>query len=232
MNDPSKKYLTVEAFTRLPYIVHGFGTRHLTAKDFESIPYLAEFYRVSLKQTHSDMVRVIKKPPLKRMEGDAIVTDRPCILLIIKTADCLPVLIVDRKIRVVAAVHCGWRGTLKRIVAKTVRAMAMKYGSDALSLSFAFGPCIDKACYEVGADVREKFRREGLENGIFDRHPLKKDRYVLDLRHANRSQILALGVPQERIFSIDLCTHCESDLFSYRRDGGRAGRMINFIGLC
>ncbi|MGD9347195.1 MAG: peptidoglycan editing factor PgeF [Candidatus Aminicenantes bacterium] len=232
MIDLPKKYMIVEAFNRIPFLVHGFGTRQGTEEDLISNPDLAGFHRVSLRQTHSDIVRVITTVPLKRMEGDAIVTDRSRILLIIKTADCLPVFIVDRKIRIVAAVHCGWRGTLKRIIAKTIRAMEMNYGSDSLSLYFAFGPCIDEACYEVGEDVREKFRNEGLEKGIFDRHPLKEKKYVLNLRRANRAQILAQGVPEKNIFSIDRCTRCDSDFFSYRRDGDRAGRMINFIGLC
>lgn len=232
MIDPPKKYEMVEAFTGIPFLVHGFGTRYLTEKDLASDPELAEFHRITLRQTHSDIVRVITTLPLKRMEGDALVTDRPHILLIIKTADCLPVFIADKQNKAIAAVHCGWRGTLKRVVSKTIRTMLVNFGSDSLSLYFAFGPCIDEACYEVGEDVREKYRSEGFENGIFNRHPTKEKKYMLNLRGANRAQILALGVPEKNIFSIEHCTRCELDLFSHRRDGAHAGRMINFIGLC
>jgi YfiH family protein len=161
----------------------------------------------------------------------ALVTDRPGILLIIKTADCLPVLVVDRPNKAVAAVHCGWRGTLKKVLAKTLGTMHQIYDSDFASLSVVLGPCIDRACYEVGEDVREKFQSEGPQNGVFIRHPSKKEKYMLDLRKANRTQILALGVPEKNIFSVDICTHCDSDLFSYRRDRDHAGRLVNFIGL-
>jgi copper oxidase (laccase) domain-containing protein len=93
------------------------------------------------------------------------------------------------------------------------------------------GPCIDKSCYEVGKDVRDKFEIKGLHSGVFDSHPINKEKYLFDLRGANRAQILAMGVPEDNIFSVDVCTHCEKDLFSYRRDRDHAGRLINFIGL-
>lgn len=231
MNNSVKQYRVVEALERLPFLVHGFGTRALKDQDFDSIPDLAGFRRVSLRQTHSDTVHVIDKPPLKRMEGDALVTDRPGILLIIKTADCLPALVVDPARRVVAAVHCGWRGTLKGVIGKTLRTIEQTFGSDLTSLFVALGPCIDTSCYEVGKDVRDRFENMGLQSGVFDRHPINKEKYLLDLRGANRAQILKMGVPEDNIFTIDVCTHCEEDLFSYRRDRDHAGRLINFIGL-
>jgi len=224
-------YLTAKPFERIPFLVHGFGTRIWTEVDMDTTPGLTDFHHVSLRQTHSDIIRIITKIPRGRLEGDSLVTDRPGILLIIKTADCLPALVVDRQNRVVAAVHCGWRGMLKKILAKTLRTMHRHYDSNFASLSVVLGPCIDKACYEVGEDVLEKFANEGLPNGYFDRHPSKKEKYLFDIRGANRAQILALGVPEENIFSIDLCTHCDSDLFSYRRDRDYAGRLVNFIGI-
>ena len=232
MNNPARRYRVVEALKRLPFLVHGFGTRALRDKDFDSIPDLAGFQCVSLRQTHSDIVHIINEPTHERMEGDALVTDRRGILLIIKTADCLPILIVDPQRRAVAAVHCGWRGTLKGVVGKTLRTIEQSFGSDLTSLFVALGPCIDKACYEVGEDVREKFAGQDLPSGIFNRHPSKREKYLFDLRGANLAQILAAGVPEENIFSVDICTHCEKDLFSFRRDRDHAGRLINFIGLC
>jgi YfiH family protein len=231
MNNSTRRYRVVEELAQLPFLVHGFGLRSWKEDDFDSTPDLAGFYRVSLKQTHSDIIRIITKFPQERMEGDALVTNRPGILLLIKTADCLPALVFDAQNRAVAAVHCGWRGTLKRVIEKALRTMQRSYGSDFTSLSVVLGPCIDKDCYEVGEDVREKFKSEGLQNGVFDRHPSKKEKYLFDLRGANRAQILALGIPEKNIFSVDLCTHCDLDLFSYRRDKNLAGRLINFIGI-
>jgi len=231
MNNSTRKYRVVEELAQIPFLIHGFGTRYWKEEDFESTPDLAGFHRVSLRQTHSDISHIITKFPQERMKGDALVTNRSGILLIIKTADCLPALIVDTQNRAVAAVHCGWRGTLKRVITKTLRTMQQSYGSDFTSLSVVLGPCIDKDCYEVGEDVREKFKSEGLQNGVFNSHPSKKEKYLFDLRGANRAQILALGVLEKNIFSVDLCTHCNLDLFSYRRDRDHAGRLINFIGL-
>jgi YfiH family protein len=232
MNNPDQRYRVVEELAKIPFLVHGFGNRFWKEADFNLVSGLADFQRVSLRQSHSDIIRVITEITRKRMEGDALMTDRPGILLIIKTADCLPALVVDRPNKAVAAVHCGWRGTLKRVLAKALQAMHQNYNSDYNSLSVVLGPCIDKACYEVGEDVREEFRDEGLHNGVFDRHPSKKEKFLFDLRGANRAQALALGVPEKNIFSVDLCTHCDSELLSYRRDGDFTGRMISFIGLC
>jgi YfiH family protein len=232
VTDSARRYRVVEAFRRIPSLVHGFGTRYWGEDGLDLCPELAGFRHVSLRQTHSDIVRIIAKYPHEKMEGDALVTERPGNLLIIKTADCLPVLVVDPQKRVVAAVHCGWRGTLKNVIGKTIRMIAQNFGSDLSYLRVALGPCIDKSCYEVGEDVRERFEHHGISNGNFDRHPTKREKYLFDLRGANRAQILSMGVPREQIFSVDLCTYCENDLFSYRRDKAHAGRLVNFIGLC
>jgi len=215
----------------IPYLVHGFGTSHLKERSIASDADFSDFFPISLRQTHSDIIRVITESLPERSEGDAMVTDLPGILLIIKTADCLPVLAMDIQNRVVAAVHCGWRGTLKRITEKAIQTMHQNYGSDYGSLYVALGPCISRTCYEVGEDLRKKFEREGLHRGVFSRHPSHKKKYVLDLREANRSQILALGVQEKNIFSVDHCTFCERNLFSHRRDRDRPGRLINFIGI-
>jgi hypothetical protein len=226
-----RDYFVVEPFVQIPFLIHGFGTRYWKEEDFVSAPDLADFHRVSLRQTHSDIIRVITQFPQEKMEGDVMVTNLPGILLIIKTADCLPVLVVDTQNRAVGAVHCGWRGTRKRVIEKALRTMQRSYGSDFASLCVALGPCISRTCYEVGEDVREKYKGEGLQRGVFDDHPSKKKKYLFDLKGANRAQILAMGIPENNIFSVDLCTHCEEDLFSYRRDRGHAGRLINFIGI-
>jgi copper oxidase (laccase) domain-containing protein len=79
--------------------------------------------------------------------------------------------------------------------------------------------------------VKEKFEDQDFQPGVFCRHPSKREKYLFDLRGANRAQVLTVGVPEDNIFSVDVCTHCDKGLFSYRRDRDRAGRLINFIGL-
>lgn len=232
MNISDRKYHAVREFAKIPYLVHGFGTRYWGEGDFQSAPELAAFRHVSLRQTHSDIIRIIRKFPHEKMEGDALITDISGILLVIKTADCLPAFIVDTARRVIAAVHCGWRGTQKNVIGKTLRTIHQSFCSDLTTLLIAMGPCIGKSCYEVGQEVREKFEIHDLPSGIFNKHPSKEQRYLFDLRGANRAQALEMGVLAENIFSADICTHCEKDLFSYRRDKAHAGRLINFIGLC
>lgn len=226
-----KDYCVVEPFTSIPYLVHGFGTKRGKEKNLTAKPGLADFCPVSLRQIHSDVVQIITGLPMARSEGDALVTNLPGILLIIKTADCLPILAVDTQNRAIAAVHCGWRGTLRRVAAKTFQTMHQNYGSDYGSLYVALGPCISQTCYEVGENVRDKFEHEKLPRGVFSAHPLNKKKYLLDLRSANCAQILELGVPERNVFSLNRCTHCEQEFFSYRRDREHAGRLINFIGL-
>jgi YfiH family protein len=231
MSIEKKRYLTVPKLAEIPFIIHGFGTKHWTESDFEENPKLARFQRFSLRQTHSDIIRVLEAVSDCRLDGDAAVTDLPGILLIIETADCLPIFLVDVERKAIAAVHCGWMGTAKRIVQKTVKTMASYFGSASESMAVAMGPCIAGSCYEVGEDVRAEFVRASLPQDLFQPHPERKDKYYLDLDQANRLQLAELGVSKENIASVELCTHCDDCLLSYRRDRKTSRRLLNFIGL-
>lgn len=231
MSYDQKNYLTVPELEAIPSIVHGFGTMHWTGNDFTRHPELARFQPLLLRQTHSDIVRVVEARPDELLEGDAMITDRPGILLIITTADCLPVFVVDEQKRAIAAVHCGWKGTAKRVLQKTVEAMRLSYGCAPESLVVALGPCIATTCYEVGEDVLTEFVRAGIAEDVFQPHPGRENKYDLDLEKANRIQLTELGVHEENILAIRLCTHCDDNLLSYRRDRKTARRMLNFIGL-
>ncbi len=92
----------------------------------------------------------------------------PGLLLIIKTADCLPVLLVDESRRVIAAVHCGWSGTLQLVLEKVVLGMMERYGCRNADLLAGFGPCIGGDCYEVGEDVRRGFAGAGFPAELFE----------------------------------------------------------------
>jgi YfiH family protein len=226
-----KDYLTIPQLDIIPGLIHGFGTRRLHEEAFQGNSRLGRFRRVYLRQVHSDLVVFIKSPPPEASAGDAMLTEQPGILLVIKTADCLPVLLAERNGKAVAAAHCGWRGTQKRLIQKTVEAMRGRLGCRVRDLVIGLGPCIGRSCYEVGEDVYSAFSREGLRESVFQRHPSRKDKFVLDLKEANRNQLLERGIPKENIFSIDLCTHCEKSLWSYRRDRKMTGRLANFVGL-
>src|SRR5205085_8630708 len=97
---------------------------------------------------------------LETLTGDGVVTNSPDLVLTVKVADCVPVLIVDRKRRAIGAFHAGWRGTAKRIVGKGIGLMRVEYESDPRDLYAAIGPCIGQCCYPVGPEVIEEFHSQ------------------------------------------------------------------------
>jgi YfiH family protein len=210
-----------------------------------------ELTLVPMKQIHSDVIRVFYEASGTVCKGDASATNRPGILLGVQTADCVPILLVDPKKRAVAAIHAGWKGTLSRITEKTVGRMRLEFGSKPQDLLAAIGPSIGPCCYEVGAEFVAKFRaqfadaehyfdeaRTGEEpnplqwlNMMPPGHQPPPKGVHLDLRRANRSQLLAAGLRAGNTFESNLCTGCRTDLFfSYRKEGAPSGRLMSVIG--
>ena len=207
---------------------------------------------VALKQFHSDVVHVFDTPPADPRRGDASATSRPGLLLGVQTADCVPILLVDPRKRAVAAVHAGWRGTLQRIVLKAIGKMQMEFAVKPADLLAALGPAIGGCCYEVGTEVSSAYLaqfpnaaewfdelRTGDEPNPLQwlsmmppgHQPPPKSVY-LDLRKANRAQLLAAGLSAKNIFVSDLCTACRKDLlFSYRKESAQSGRLLSVIGI-
>jgi hypothetical protein len=112
---------------------------------------------VTLRQIHSDILHSVCRAPAHLPRGDALLTRAPGLLLAVQTADCIPILLADARHRAVAAVHAGWRGTLKRIVAKTLGRMRMLYGTRPGDVMAVLGPAIGPCCYEVGPEVVHAF---------------------------------------------------------------------------
>src|SRR5271154_4388194 len=115
---------------------------------------------VSLRQIHSDLIHCIGEPPLEQLAGDGLITRMPGILLGIQTADCLPIILADRKRRAVGVFHAGWRGTVKRIVEKGVAEMRRCFGSKPGDIKAAIGPGIHGCCYKIGPEVRVQFESD------------------------------------------------------------------------
>ncbi len=233
-------YLTVPRLAAVPGLVHGFGDARWSEADFPAFAEARGLRPVIMRQLHSDIVCRLDAAPEGPLEGDALLTNVPGLVLVIRTADCLPVLLFDEPNRAVAAVHCGWRGTEKRILEKAVRAMGEAYGSKPAAMIAALGPCIGPACYEVGPEVRDAYLRAGLPASLFVergslpaiRVPDYKGRYLLDLRAANIWLLGERGFKKANIFNPGpICTHCEPRLLSYRRHAADPRRMISFIGL-
>lgn len=225
------KFFTIPRLDRIPFLFHGFGTRDWGKKDLVRRPEWKDFKMVFLDQIHSNMVHVIDKAPGQNLKGDAVITGQPFFFLTVKTADCLPILIVDEQRKVIAAVHSGWRGTLKRVVQRVIQRLKTHYRCSPLSLLVGMGPRVGKGCYEVGDDVRHKYKQQKFSDEFFRPHPHQDQKYFLDLKEANVSQLLDSGLQRKNIYSLDICTHCDQRFPSYRRDREEAGRMLSFIGM-
>jgi hypothetical protein len=210
---------------------------------------------VALRQVHSDVIHPVAALPEQPLVGDGLITSEPNLLLAVQTADCLPVIVVDRKQRAVGAFHAGWRGTVKRIVEKGVGEMRRWFGSKPRDLEAAIGPGVHNCCYTVGEEVREKFVSQ-FEYGAELFHEVKesdpvREKYpllfltarapghsklpvniFLDLVEANRRQLIDAGVPAKTIETSPLCTSCRTDLlFSYRAEKGTTGRLMGVVGV-
>jgi YfiH family protein len=228
---PTLRALTVPSWADVPGLVHGFEQRAAgsegetrEAARRRATDALSPQRVLFLRQVHGTRVRAA--PWEGSPEGDGALAREPGLLLAVETADCLPVLIVDRRRRAVAIAHAGWRGTAAG-VAGVVVASLLESGSRASDLEAALGPSIGPCCYEVGQEVGEAF---GAGGESFFR-PGARGRLHLDLRAANSRQLREAGVPQAGIHLLDECTFCRPELYhSYRRDGAGAGRMISFVG--
>ncbi len=223
---------------------------------------------VTLRQVHSDIIRFVDHrfidhrfvdgfvdTPVEPLVGDGLITSTPGLLLGIQTADCLPIILVDRKRRAVGVFHAGWRGTVKRIVEKGIGEMVRQFQSHPRDLIAAIGPGIHGCCYEVGEEVREQFesqfayaaglfREEEEFNEVREKYPMLfltarapghsvlPKKIFLNLVEANRRQLLAAGVPAKSIEASPHCTNCCGDLlFSYRAEKGKTGRMMGVVGI-
>jgi YfiH family protein len=216
---------------------------------------------VTLRQIHSSLIRRVSAKDIREngapavLKGDGLMTGVPGVLLGIQTADCIPVLIADRKQRAVAAFHAGWRGTLARIVENGVGRMRLEFGSRPEDLIASIGPGIGQCCYSIGQEVREQFESQFLYASelfreVYDSDPVRQKYPMLflsarapghsdigpslhlDLAEANRRQLLAAGLRKGAIFLTGQCTGCHTDrFFSHRIERGFTGRMMSVIGV-
>ena len=227
----------------------------------------SSFELAAVRQFHSNMIRIIEKdhgslskPDGKAvLRGDGLMTDVPGVLLGVQTADCIPVLLADKRTRAVAAFHAGWRGTLARIVEHGIGTMRLRYGSRPQDLVAAVGPGIGACCYAVGEEVRFDFESQfayapEIFSEVYDSDPIREKYPLLfltarapghsnigpqihiDLWEANRRQLLDAGVPSKNITVVAECTGCarekngERRYFSHRMEHGYTGRMMAVIG--
>jgi YfiH family protein len=234
----------------------------------EAVAGKAQAELVTVRQIHSGLIRVVEKDHgalttktgRAVLRGDATMTDVPGLLLGVQTADCVPVLVVDTKKKVVAAFHAGWRGTLKRIVERGVGTMQLRYGSKPKDLIATIGPAIGACCFAVGDEVRWEFESQftyapKLFSEVYDSDPVREKYPLLfltarapghsnigpqthlDLFEANRMQLLDAGLSAKNVHVVGECSACtytrdgRRKYFSHRAEHGFTGRMMGVVGI-
>lgn len=190
-------------------------------------------------QTHRDIIRVVTEADIGKgitvtsdiTDTDGLMTDIPGIPLITFYADCVPLFFLDTKNRAIALTHSGWKGTVLKIGAKTIRQMNRVYGTKPEDCLVGIGPSIEKDCFEVGREVAQEFR-DSFGNWEEFSEPFGKSKFKIDLWKANKLMLMEQGVPEENITVSGFCTKCNEELFfSYRRDKGRTGCMSAIMEL-
>ena len=253
------KTVKCRALDEIPWLRHGFSTRHGGVSQGEcatlSFSYQKEpeavvdenFRRfcnanampfeslVLTHQTHTANVAVVNQAYCNQgrdrtlRETDGVVTAAMDLGLVCFTADCVPILLVDPQAKVIAAVHAGWRGTVRSIAANAVEKM-VQAGANPQNILAAIGPSIGPCHFEVGQEVAVEFAAR-----FGEKLPLKEHRpghSMVDLWAANRLVLMEAGVQNDRIFTANICTFCNNlDFYSHRYTNGRRGSLIAAIAM-
>lgn len=188
------------------------------------------------KQTHDDVIHDVVESDAgngimfenRFLSADGLICNKPGIGLVTLYADCVPLMFLDKKQRIIATSHSGWKGTVKRIGAKTIQKLVSDYGSKPEDILCAVGPSIQLDHFEVGDDVA------GIFINSFGEDTAVKfgERYHVDMQKAIVKQLIGEGVPEDNIDNCGICTYCSSELlFSHRKTQGRRGNFGVFIAL-
>lgn len=189
----------------LGWLDHGFGT---LARD----QWVPADRAVTLRQIHSAICFRADGAPGCLGEGDALYANQPGSWLVVRTADCVPVILADARQRAVAVIHAGWRGAAEGVVERALDRMQAEFATDPADIAAAIGPAIQRCCFEVGPEVAERFGASG--------------RTCIDLAGTIVRQLESRGVKNRDIANLGACTRCAPGQFhSYRRDREASGRM-------
>lgn len=263
--DPSFAWQTVN---RLPALVctplaeiakHFFTTRQwmLGVRPVDEEPawsqlrvaFAGDVRLVRMRQVHGSTA-VVATTAGAIPVADIVIANEPEIAVAVQVADCVPLLLTDRRTGAVAAAHAGWRGLAANVPAAVLSAMHDRYGTHPADVVVAAGPSIGGCCYQVGVDVFDAMRAVAEDqsamarwftseplhlagNPPFDGAPSTRTegRWFFNGWNATRDLLVAAGVPNDAIFQSGLCTASHPDVFcSYRRDGAPAGRLAGVIG--
>jgi len=249
-------FIAIPELSQIPFIAHGFTLKKLengqnfdfdlrnrnqAQKNFLKVINFIGAKKSSIitcRQVHSN--KIIKFDPLKpdphkyrEIEGDALITNQPNVTIAVITADCLPILLIDKKEKAIGAIHAGRKGTMMSIVKAAIENMKIYFNTMPENLIVGIGPGIQKCCYEVDKTIADQFEKKiKHSNQVVIPNPKNKLKHTIDLLEANLGQLIEKNVLYKNIFVMDYCTSCRNDLFfSYRADKIKTGRMLGFIML-
>jgi len=180
---------------------------------------------VHIRQVHGNRIIVaeeILRDEHVLKEADGLITQVFDLPLAIRSADCLSVFLYDEKHNGIGLVHVGWKGILSNIAGQAIKLIKKQWQADPEDVKITFGPAIRSCCYEVGGEFQEFFPEDLIA---------RNSRNYLDLPQITSDQLLACGVEKTNIYDCDICTCCDPNYFSFRREGNDAGRMISLIML-
>ncbi len=177
-------------------------------------------------QQHTDNV-IILTDDFTPQVGDAVITQRKDVLIGVKTADCVPILLFDKKYLIISSVHAGWRGAAKGILKKVIHILIEEFSSGTENILIAMGPSVGSCCYNVGEDIINELKKITGEGDYIKR---QENKWYIDLSKVNQIQALSLGLDIKNIWLSKKCTSCKSHKYhSYRKDKESTKRQGGFI---
>lgn len=233
-----KNYIELEEISRdIPFIKLALTKKPVNAKNIDELKncfgdYFTFENLVSNNQIHSDIVKIVSNENKnKKDNADALITNLKNTPLLVFTADCVPVIFIDKIKKIIGVAHAGWRGTYSEITKKTIQKMNEVYNSNPEDIVCIIGPSIGSCCYEVSKELYSSFK-DKFKNSK-DVCLIKNNKYFLDLWEVNKYSAIMSGVKQSNILSLDICTNCNSnEFYSYRADNKtykRIGMIIELI---
>lgn len=187
-------------------------------------------------QNHTNNVRVVDETNIddEFKDVDGLITNINDVALVVTVADCQGILLYDKEKDIIGNVHSGWKGTLNRIGSNAIKIMVDKYNSNPEDIVIYISPCIHKCHFEVDEDLKENFENEFKDinlDSIIEKGKVidNKQKYFIDTVELNRRVFMNLGIKQENIFASDICSYCNDEVHSYRKDKPNDGRNITFI---
>lgn len=237
-------FLIAPALETIKTIHHAFTTRRnglgartnglKSPSDWDAVASefgIAKDRVVTVNQVHGDDIVIVHEGNYRTMrsvDADGMITTAPGIAIGIETADCVPILLIDQKTPAIAAIHAGWRSTVRNIIQKAVTRMQEDFGSHPAAMTAAIGPAIGPECYEVDEPVMGPVR-EAFPFWKDVSSPRGSGKWSLDLAKANCLELIGAGLSGNNVHSLGICTSCRRDLFYSFRAEGRTGRMLSVV---